>query len=123
LVRIKKSNPPSGALSVTYHIQGMTVWAGSSIIKYCNNLIMKDFKDCCQECQLDNPFMRGGSIIGKFAYTKKTPFVQPFETIDSPWADFIPSSIGKNLKALLKLAKKKGTVEKVIKCIYRRQKR
>jgi hypothetical protein len=83
------------------------------IKKYCNNLIMKDLKDCCQECQLENPFMKvGGSIIGKFAYTRQIPFIQPFETIDSPWADFIPSGIGRDLKALIKIAKNKGKTEK-----------
>jgi hypothetical protein len=46
-------------------------------------------------------------VVEKFAYTRETPYVQPFETIESPWADFIKSdSMETNIKKLYKLAQK-----------------
>jgi hypothetical protein len=69
---------------------------------------MKSYEECCEECQELNPFFcLGGGVVGKFAYTKETPFVQPFKSIESPWADFIKSdSIETNIKKLYMLAQK-----------------
>jgi hypothetical protein len=65
-------------------------------------------EECCVECQEQNPFFKlGGGVVGKFAYTRETPFIQPFESIESPWADFIKAdSMETNIKKLLKLAQK-----------------
>jgi hypothetical protein len=65
-------------------------------------------EECCVECQEQNPFFKvGGSLVGRFAYTPETPFIQPFETIESPWADFIKSdSMETNIKKLYTLAQK-----------------
>ncbi|GAQ92770.1 hypothetical protein KFL_011300010 [Klebsormidium nitens] len=69
---------------------------------------MKSFEECCEECQEQNPFFRlGGNVVGKFAYTRDTPFIQPFESIESPWTDYIKSdSLETNIKKLYKLAQK-----------------
>ncbi|GAQ93475.1 hypothetical protein KFL_015630010, partial [Klebsormidium nitens] len=69
---------------------------------------MKSFEECCEECQEQNPFFRlGGGVVGKFTYTRDTPFIQPFESIESPWADYIKSdSMETNIKKLFKLAQK-----------------
>jgi hypothetical protein len=76
---------------------------------------MKSFEECCVECQEQNPFFKlGGGVVGKFAYSRETPFIQPFESIESPWADFIKAdSMDTNIKKLLKLAQKykKETIE------------
>ncbi|GAQ83076.1 hypothetical protein KFL_001340310 [Klebsormidium nitens] len=71
---------------------------------------MKSYEECCEECQEQNPFFKlGGGVVGRFAYTRQTPFIQPFETIESPWADFIKSdSLETNIKKLYKLAQKYG---------------
>jgi hypothetical protein len=64
--------------------------------------------ECCVECQKLTPFFRlGGGVVGKFAYTREMPFIQPFESIESPWAEFIKAdSMETNIKKLLKLAQK-----------------
>jgi hypothetical protein len=69
---------------------------------------MEASKECCVECQEQNPFFKlGGGVVGKFAYTRETPFIQPFESIESPWADFIKAdSMETNIKKLFKLAQK-----------------
>lgn len=69
---------------------------------------MEASKECCVECQEQNPFFRlGGGIVGKFAYSRDTPFIQPFESIESPWTDYIKSdSLETNIKKLYKLAQK-----------------
>jgi hypothetical protein len=64
-------------------------------------------EECCVECQEQNPFFKLGGGVKKFAYTRETPFIQPFETVESPWADFIKAdSMETNIKKLLKLAQK-----------------
>jgi hypothetical protein len=75
---------------------------------------MKSYEECCEECQELNPFFcLGGGVVGKFAYTRETPFVQPFESIESPWADFIKSdSMETNIKKWYKLAQKYSKSQK-----------
>jgi hypothetical protein len=65
-------------------------------------------EECRVECQEHNPFFRlAGGVVGKFAYTRDTPFIQPFESIESPWTDFIKSdSLETNIRKLYKLAQK-----------------
>jgi hypothetical protein len=56
-------------------------------------------------------------VVGKFAYTRETLYVQPFETIKSLGADFIRSnSMETNIKKLFKLAQKytKGQKQKAL---------
>jgi hypothetical protein len=76
--------------------------------KYPIKVMIPSKEECCVECQELNPFFRlSGGVIGKFAYTRETPFIQPFESIESPWADFIKAdSMETNIKKLLKLAQK-----------------
>jgi hypothetical protein len=75
---------------------------------------MKSYEECCVECQEQNPFFKaGGSLVGRFAYTRDTPFIQPFESIKSPWTDYIKSdSLETNIKKLYKLAQKYAKSQK-----------
>jgi hypothetical protein len=83
-------------------------------LKYSQLTVMKSYEECFVECQEQNLFFKvGGSLVGRFAYTREAPFIQPFETIESPWADFIKSdSMETNRKKLFKLAQKYSKSQK-----------